>query len=327
MSRPGTKDCPTCLAIWSENYSAEYTRFSRLERNVYLNQAQTSDYRLVPVRLDQTPLDRKIYGNIVSYDAEANTFQEIAAAISDNLRQILPSRKRQSRDDVAHVFNTAPALTRTITGRDADVQDLREAFRTRNAAALTAISGTGGIGKSTLALFYANQFADEYDGIGWIPSETEPELAEGFRRIGRKLGLNFAPDERPGDIIEDTRDALIRDTRRWLLIYDNAADPAAIHDHLVIAPHVHILSTSRHTVWPDIYTSRDVNVLRSDSPDAPAVELLLNESGRSTDREGAMALAADPWRVSPGAGPRWRASQTERREFSGVWGAVGGQSG
>lgn len=85
-----------------------------------------------------------------------------------------------------------------------------------------AIYGLGGVGKTQLALHYANSSINLYDVVAWIPSETQIKMTQALSDFAKKLGLL------KGDVTDDNchasskvRDWLNVSGRRFLLIFDN----------------------------------------------------------------------------------------------------------
>ncbi|KAI1737183.1 hypothetical protein F4680DRAFT_460693 [Xylaria scruposa] len=110
-----------------------------------------------------------------------------------------------------------------------------------------ALYGLGGVGKSTIALRYAEAKLrrGELDALFWVYSEKLVSIRQSFTTIATRLKL---PDARQGD--HDENHALVlnwlQHTQcRWLIVYDNAEDKDLIRDHWPIANRGQALITSR----------------------------------------------------------------------------------
>lgn len=86
-----------------------------------------------------------------------------------------------------------------------------------------SIHGLGGVGKSQVALHYANTSMTTYDVIAWKPSETQVKITQALSKLAKNLGLP------KGDDSEDdyqaslkVRDWLNESERRFTLIFGNA---------------------------------------------------------------------------------------------------------
>lgn len=151
-----------------------------------------------------------------------------------------------------------PADTAHFTGRDqhlADLHTLLDHHRETGfpAVMITAIEGTAGIGKTTLAIHFGHQIANQFpdgqlylDLRGFAP--TPPMTAgEALGRLLRSLGL--PPERIPADEQEQaaTYRSLLAD-KRMLLVLDNARRAEQIQPLLPGSPHCLVVATSRSTL-------------------------------------------------------------------------------
>ena len=85
-----------------------------------------------------------------------------------------------------------------------------------------AIHGLGGVGKSQLALNYANTSMKLYDAIIWIPSETQIKMTAALSTFAKKLGLPVNSDTEDGiQSSQKVRDWLNTSEKSFLLVFDN----------------------------------------------------------------------------------------------------------
>lgn len=138
-------------------------------------------------------------------------------------------------------------MEREFLGREADMQRLKETLD--NASKVVLMNGLGGVGKTSLAMAYMQQYGDKYDHLAWInrgdglietvalneyladtlgmPLDKYAKLKARFRHILRKL------QQLPG---------------HNLLVIDNAQEQVAekeIYDLLPGPPNWKVLLTSR----------------------------------------------------------------------------------
>lgn len=118
-----------------------------------------------------------------------------------------------------------------FTGREQTLAELRAALRERHLAVVTqpqALSGLGGVGKTQIALAYADRYRTDYDAVFWLDAASEEAVSTGFAAIAAELGL--LGDE-PAKSVPDSA-ALLRlwlsKNPRWLLVLDNADEPCAL---------------------------------------------------------------------------------------------------
>ena len=72
----------------------------------------------------------------------------------------------------------------------------------------------------------------------------------------------------------------LRGTDRWLLVFDNAEDPAAIRQHLTGGPG-HVLITSRNRSWTGVATPVEIDVFTR----AESVHLLTHQATTLTGQD------------------------------------------
>ncbi|MGB3441508.1 MAG: FxSxx-COOH system tetratricopeptide repeat protein [Actinophytocola sp.] len=124
-----------------------------------------------------------------------------------------------------------------------------------------ALQGMGGIGKSQIAVEFVYRYAAEYDLVWWIPSENLSEIQASLVKLAQRLEL---PVEMSIDTaVPAVLDALSTDThRRWLLVFDNADDPADVRDFWPRRGEGHIIVTSRNSQWAEVAQTVEVDVFR-----------------------------------------------------------------
>jgi tetratricopeptide (TPR) repeat protein len=183
---------------------------------------------------------------------------------------------------------TIPPPVRSFTGRDDQLVALRAQLTDQGAATLVptaALTGMGGVGKTQLALAYAQRHRGDYTLGWWVPAETELGMLTALAELGVVLGL---PEKLPpAELAARTRDAL-GERSGWLLIFDNASDPAAVADYLPGTGGGHVLVTSRDSAWQGIADPVPVDLLLA----VDAVELLVRRTGDPDQRSAARLAEA-----------------------------------
>jgi hypothetical protein len=169
---------------------------------------------------------------------------ELPAAAGPRLPGTLPS-----------VWNV-PNQNAVFTGRDGMLARLRDGFTT--GTRLQALHGIGGVGKSTLAIEYAHRFASSYDYVWWIDAERPDHIAEHLATLAVTAGWSPADSDTPA--CASRAGQRLRTLSRWLLLFDNAEDPAALNRWLPPGPHGHVIVTSRNPNWRQLGTPTAVDV-------------------------------------------------------------------
>ncbi|MBO2456725.1 FxSxx-COOH system tetratricopeptide repeat protein [Actinomadura violacea] len=201
-----------------------------------------------------------------------------------------------------------PPRNLDFTGRDGLLAEVRTALQGGIAALLPQSEfGTGGEGKSNLAVEYAYRHAHEYDLVWWVPAEQATSARAALALLARRLGLPLSDD------IKDTVDGVLRELRegrrygRWLLIYDNAQDPDEV---VPLTPFSggeagpdlgagrHVLVTSRDRRWERHASVVDVGVFERSESIALLRRLVPrlteDEADLLSERVGDLPLAVHP---------------------------------
>ncbi|HEX6525826.1 MAG TPA: FxSxx-COOH system tetratricopeptide repeat protein [Streptosporangiaceae bacterium] len=158
---------------------------------------------------------------------------------------------------VPRIWNI-PARNPGFTGRDRLLVAVREMLLAGDRAVVQALHGIGGVGKTQLAIEYAYRFAGAYGLAWWVSAEHGGLIGEQFAALGSALGCVPA-----GAGIDAVRWAVLAELRqrdRWLLVFDNAEQPADIVGWLP-GGGGHVLVTSRGRGWTEIAAAVEVDVL------------------------------------------------------------------
>lgn len=162
-----------------------------------------------------------------------------------------------------------------------------------------SIHGLGGVGKSQIALHYANTSMKMFDVIAWIPSETQIKFNQAFSELAKKLGLP------KGDTSEDdyqagleVKDWLNQSGRRFLLIFD---DVEQIHLLLHVWPSSEKGSILITTRSPSVASKRATEVMHLESFSTDkALEALRSLTGLEPNKHEDSAAANDICRLLGG---------------------------
>jgi len=190
-----------------------------------------------------------------------------------------------------------PAAVANFAGRATQLATLtsllRERVTTSGTVVIYAISGTAGVGKSALAVYWAHQVADRFpDGQlyvnlrGFDPSGSVLDPAEAVRRFLDALGV--PPERIPVDL--DAQAALYRSQlagKRMLVVLDNARDTAQVRPLLPGAPTCLVVVTSRNQLTSLIAADGAYPITLGPLTDEEAQQLL-------AQRLGADRVAAEP---------------------------------
>jgi nucleoside phosphorylase len=173
--------------------------------------------------------------------------QEKPSPASQSSQSGKASRSARFGAPFPEVWNVFRRHTPFFTGRSQVLEQLFEGFRSEDEAETIfpqALTGLGGMGKTQTAAEYAYRFRREYRAVLWIRAETQESLLSDFRAIA---GMLKVPQEHLRDrtSVLQTMRGWFRNQSDWLLILDNADNPALVDPFLPRAARGHVLVTTR----------------------------------------------------------------------------------
>ncbi|MFL6123517.1 FxSxx-COOH system tetratricopeptide repeat protein [Actinophytocola sp.] len=217
-------------------------------------------------------------------------------------------------DESARTLARQPQIWGEVPLRNPDFvgrQNLLEQLRVRllepsdqaTAVLPEALHGMGGVGKSQTVVEYIYRHASEYDLVWWIPSEHPSNIRKSFVDLAKRLGINVSSAETAAPaVLETLRSG--KQSRRWILVFDNAEDPDAVRGFLPTGLG-HVVVTSRNADWAGVARTVEVDLFTREE----SKELLRRRGGGNiTDRDAdllAEALGDLPLAVEQAAS--WRA--------------------
>ncbi len=284
----GVKAARDLLILFTGDYEqSPYTRkeFTSFEAERLRDERER---HIVVLRCDAAPLRGLladcVYQTLVGVTDPEERKRRILAAAERRSSAERPQRRR------GRTFVGVPPRIAGFTGRTDEFDRLDLILTQDRRAAVTqvgraAVQGMGGVGKTALAVEYANRFRDLYDGVWWCPAETRAGLMTSLAALGIELE---ATSLAAADIEKAARAALSRLAEQgdiWLLVYDNVTSPEEIAD-LMPAAGARVLLTSRFSDWSGWADEVSLDVM----PIAEAVAFLMARAARS-DEVSARTLA------------------------------------
>ncbi len=236
------------LALYSPAYVSDKAVYSKAERYASWWQDPVSDKRkLIPIILHETTLSPLI-APIKHIDVKGLRPDEAAERVVERLKSADEAKDRdqwRSGQPLPKIFSAPYRSNPNFTGRFEAMESLQRSLSSGNAA-ITAVAGMGGIGKTTLASEYCHRFGGRYGGVWWVRAEQETSMLADLQALGQRLeivkGENTETDART------TLDHLASLTQPWLLVYDSAPNPDAVRKWLPTGA-ARCIITSRFTQW------------------------------------------------------------------------------
>ncbi|MFI7596706.1 FxSxx-COOH system tetratricopeptide repeat protein [Actinoplanes sp. NPDC049681] len=258
--------------------------------------------KLIPVRIENVDLRDGLWAPIVVSDVYDLAPEQAVRMLLTAVRQVVDPPAAGAgatgvppypgaRTSVAEAGPRPPGSLPTVwnlarrnlafTGRDSMLNRLHDTLCAGNRAAVQALYGMGGVGKTQLALEYAHRFAGEYDLVWWIPAEQSELIGDHLASLAAKVGLVTEDTTTPA-AVEALREHL-RVRPRWLLVFDNAEERDDLTAWLPDGPG-HLIITSRSPAWTGVAQPVDVDVFVRDESVALLHTHLPSLDDRDADR-------------------------------------------
>lgn len=273
------------LALYSPEYVADEAVYSESERYArFWQDSRGAKFKIIPIVLRDvkfTPL-MGVYKRISARDM---TPAQAALAVVFALKKPDEVQQREILhrvEPLPKIFNVLYRHNPNFTGRFDAMESLQKSLREGNAA-ITAVAGMGGVGKTTLAAEYCHRFGGRYGGVWWVRAEQESVMLADLVALGHRLSLTTS-----GNIEADARAALENIAARsepWLMIYDNAPNADVVSKWLPVGA-VRCLITSRFTGFDGIAAVARLGQWS----DEVTADYLLVRTARE-DKAGALRLA------------------------------------
>ena len=262
------------LALFSSAYF-EASRYTTDEWSAALVKDEDGGHRLLPVLIESCDVPRllqpllwaDLYG-VAEDEALRRLLAAARGPVGPSGRPTFPPSTASRRPEASD--GPAPRLPGSLppvwniqqrnpafVGREAALAELRERLLGGGTAVARALRGMGGIGKTQLAVEYAHRFAGTYQLAWWIIAQRTELIPTQLADLAVETGIAERTMEVPAAV--GALQADLRHRPGWLLVFDNAEDPAVLQPWLPNGPG-HVLITSRNPNWGEIAAPVDVPV-------------------------------------------------------------------
>ncbi|KAH9428730.1 hypothetical protein MCOR02_011275 [Pyricularia oryzae] len=190
-------------------------------------------------------------------------FEKFSRRIDEVADMIRLSRESRTAETVAIIQNTKSkdpsvrlpchsilhGLNLRFFGRESQMGILKETLgpeKNRQEMRAISIYGIGGVGKTQLALQYANTSLGIYDLIAWVPAESQIRLVQALSAFTTKLGLAEEHDQMGNSqVVQRLKDWLNTCGKNFLLVFDNVDDVEILEQIWPASSHASVIITTR----------------------------------------------------------------------------------
>ncbi|MEU6573983.1 FxSxx-COOH system tetratricopeptide repeat protein, partial [Streptomyces sp. NPDC046805] len=163
-------------------------------------------------------------------------------------------------------LNNLPAPdSRVFKGRDDALTFLQALPATGTGIVAQSVRGMGGVGKSTLVLHHAHaHLAAGHGPVWWIEASSAPAITAGLAALA--TALNPVHAGLPLDEAAEWGVMWLQGRTGWLLVFDNAEEPADLRPYLGRLSTGQVLITTRRDLpWHDLGTALRLDTLTPES--------------------------------------------------------------
>ncbi|HEU5367627.1 MAG TPA: TIR domain-containing protein, partial [Ktedonobacterales bacterium] len=190
----------------------------------------------------------------------ASLGKAIKEALAEPPPQPLPSSKPPEPAKPAEPIWHVPPYTPFFTGRERELESLRNTFMARAGLVTQALTGLGGMGKTQTALAYAHRYRQEYHTVFWAQAENREVLFGDMTRFASLLQLP-ARDISEQQVIVGAVTRWLEANTNWLLILDNVNDLALVREVLPRQGSGHVLLTTQTRALAGVAQDAHLNEL------------------------------------------------------------------
>ncbi|MEU4767294.1 tetratricopeptide repeat protein [Actinosynnema sp. NPDC023794] len=223
-----------------------------------------------------------VTGGMIAGLAERR-MRRVASVVADS-----PTEQGPRTNDTSTVEPvwSIPKPVQTFIGRSTELARLRRQLsRTSTSVAVAALHGMPGLGKTQLAMAYAERSRGNFEIGWWITASDRLWALAGLAELAQHLGV--ATEDHEHESAAQAVIATLERRRGWLLIFDDAADHSTLAGLIPNGPG-QVVITSRNPAWGSVAVTNAVPALA----ERDAVKLLLAHSG-DVDVPAATRLATE----------------------------------
>jgi hypothetical protein len=236
---------------------------------------------LIPLMVEAVSLEGSFLADLQYFPSEEpplvdrpNRSVAVKAVADEIIRRVL--RLRDERRSAYPLHANLPPQASGFVGRERILADLRQEFAGKGDRRCQAIVGASGMGKSAVVAEFAHLNRADYDVMWWVRAKDPEERDGDYAALASELGLPHADQRSAIDAVRRWLDLPPRGIRRWLVVFDDAADPDGVRSLLPRGVRGDVLITSKQPAgWDALATAHRLGALETDE----AISYLCASSG------------------------------------------------
>jgi hypothetical protein len=189
-----------------------------------------------------------------------------------------------------HVFAVSNIPIRVpmhFMGRDDALAAIETALaRYEGRVAITALHGLRGVGKTTLAVAFAERHRGDYRATWWIRAQTETGMRADLVALGVRLGW-VGTEDKDEPALAAVMERLRHEGEGILLIFDNTIDAGELRPYLPRGGAARVLVTSNAHAWRGVAEPVEIRLW----PKEIGADYLVGRIGREEQRAAAETLS------------------------------------
>jgi len=172
-------------------------------------------------------------------------------------------------------------------GRDDALAAIETALaRYAGRVAITALHGLRGVGKTTLAVAFAERHRGDYRATWWIRAQTETGMRADLVALGVRLGW-VGTEDKDEPALAAVMERLRHEGEGILLIFDNTIDAGELRPYLPRGGAARVLVTSNAHAWRGVAEPVEIRLW----PKEIGADYLVARIGREEQRAAAETLS------------------------------------
>ncbi|KAI4265420.1 MAG: hypothetical protein L6R38_009438 [Xanthoria sp. 2 TBL-2021] len=164
--------------------------------------------------------------------------------------------------------------------------------RAQSGLRMYGLYGLGGVGKSHVALKYAQTKMEHFQFVLWIHGTNKQSLEQSFTEIAFRLQIKGADRGRHEQNRIEVLNWLHQTSGNWLLIYDNIEDLETFWKFAPATSHGCAIVTTRHQIFADQIAEARSEVLHFDTESGSRFLLYLLSEEVAEDIEDRQSASA-----------------------------------